>query len=156
MPNIGVHYMAANELTDHLQSLSDSELLRRASGGGLTEGAQRLAEQELASRGIALPDRPATREEVERAYEGDMTIVAKYLTPTEAHMLCSCLNAAGIPADAGDTNTVQAHSLLSIAVGGARVRVPSAYETEALEVIAAFHRGEFSLDENFDPDSNAP
>lgn len=89
-------------------------------------------------------------------YEGDMAIVAQYLTPTEAHLLCSCLHAAGIPADAGDTNTVQAHSLLSIAVGGARVRVPSSYQAEALAVIAAFHRGEFSLDENFDPDAQAP
>ncbi|MDR7306154.1 hypothetical protein [Rhodoferax saidenbachensis] len=147
--------MAANELTAHLQSLSDSELLLRASGGGLTESVQRLAEQELASRGIALPDRPEEREQVEREYEGDMTIVAKYLTPTEAHMLCSCLNAAGIPADAGDTNTVQAYSLLSIAVGGARVRVPSAYETEALEIIAAYNRGDFALDESFDPDADA-
>ena len=147
--------MPTSDLIAHLQSLSDSELLLRASGGRLTEQAQLLAEQELGLRGLSLPEKREPKLEMDREYEGDMTIVAKYLTPTEAHMLCSCLNAAGIPADAGDTNTVQAHSLISIAVGGARVRVPSAYETEALEVIAAYNRGEFSLDENFDPDANS-
>lgn len=99
---------------------------------------------------------PAPQHPTEPEYEGDMTIVAKYLAPTEAHLLCSCLRAAGIAADAGDTNTVQVHSLISIAVGGARVRVPSAHEAEALAVIAAFHRGEFALDENFDPNAPAP
>lgn len=149
--------MSSIELITHLRSLSDAELLTRASNGGLTEQAQHLAEQELVARGLALPaPRVPQAPESEPEYEGDMTIVAKYLTPTEAHMLCSCLNAAGIPADAGDTNTVQAHSLLSIAVGGARVRVPSAHEAEAREVIAAYHRGEFALDEDFDPDADTP
>ncbi len=145
--------MTSSDLTAHLQSLSDSELLSRAADGGLTEHAQQLAEQELVARGVALPQQREQQEAVEREYAGDMTIVAKYLSPTEAHLLCSCLNAAGIPADAGDTNTVQAHALISIAVGGARVRVPSAYEAEALDVIAAYNRGDFSLDENFDPDA---
>lgn len=89
---------------------------------------------------------------VEPGYEGDMTIIAKYLTPTEAHLLCACLHAAGIPADAGDTHTVQMHSLLTVAVGGARVRVPAAHEAEAHAVIAAFHRGEFTLADDFNPE----
>lgn len=95
---------------------------------------------------------PGHSTETDPAYAGDMTIVAKYLTPTEAHLLCACLHAAGIPADAGDTHTVQMHSLLTVAVGGARVRVPAAREAEAHAVIAAFHRGEFALAEDFNPE----
>ena len=83
-------------------------------------------------------------------YEGDMTIVARELTPTEAHLLMSCLEAAGVPAEVGDANIVQAHSLLTSAVGGAKVRVPQDRVDEALAVIEAFERGDFELDDNFD------
>lgn len=146
--------MTPSDLEIHLQRLSDGELLSRASSGALTRQAQELAEREITARGLSLPASATPPEPAEKEYEGDMTIVAKYLTPTEAHMLCSCLNAAGIPADPGDTNTVQANSLLSVAIGGARVRVPASCEAEALAVIAAYHRGEFALDENFDPEAN--
>lgn len=70
-------------------------------------------------------------------------------------MLCSCLNAAGVPSEAGDTNLVQAHSLLAGAVGGSCLRVPESFVPEALEVIAAFKRGEFELGEDFDFDAEA-
>lgn len=83
-------------------------------------------------------------------YEGDMTIVARHLMPTEAHMLCGCLQAAGIPAQADDTHLVQAHSLLAVAVGGACIRVPEGYADEAQAVMEAFQRGDFALDEDFD------
>ena len=52
-----------------------------------------------------------------------MTIVARYLTPTEAHILRDCLVAGGVPAG---------------------------FVAEARDVIAAFKRGDFALDENFD------
>ncbi|MFZ4286377.1 hypothetical protein [Variovorax sp. HJSM1_2] len=84
------------------------------------------------------------------AYQGDMQIVARYLTPTEAHMLCGCLRAARIPAETGDTNLVQADELLSPALGGACLRVPEKYVAEALQVMDAFKRGEFALDDDFD------
>lgn len=71
-------------------------------------------------------------------------------------MLCACLNAGGVPAEAGDTHLVQAHSLLAGAVGGASVRVPANYVAEARELMAAFRRGDFALDENFDADESAP
>lgn len=66
-------------------------------------------------------------------------------------MLCACLQAAGIQADAGDANLVQANSLLTIAVGGASVRVHSSQIAEAREVLAAFRRGDFELGDDFDP-----
>ncbi|MDZ7937286.1 MAG: hypothetical protein U5M53_02970 [Rhodoferax sp.] len=87
----------------------------------------------------------------EPPYLGDMVILERDLEPTEAHMLVSCLAAAGIHADAGDTNIVQMHSLLSIAVGGACIRVPQSQQIEALAVLAAYRRGDFALDDDFDP-----
>ncbi|WAC75423.1 hypothetical protein OU995_12275 [Roseateles sp. SL47] len=83
--------------------------------------------------------------------DGDLVIAARHLTPTEAHMLCGCLTAAGIPAETGDTHMVQAHSLLSLAVGGACIRVPERYLDKARSTLAALQDGDFSLDENFDP-----
>ncbi|MDM0039248.1 hypothetical protein QTH89_22625 [Variovorax sp. J22G21] len=84
-------------------------------------------------------------------YAGDMITVARDLTPTDAHMLCACLAAAGVPATVADANLVQANALWSVAVGGAKLRVAAAHVDEAKQVIAAFERGEFALDDDFDP-----
>jgi hypothetical protein len=84
-------------------------------------------------------------------YQGDLEIVAKYLTAIEANILCSCLLSFGIRAEAGDVNLVQTDSLLTIALGGACVRVPKMKVAEAREVIAARERGELEIDESFDP-----
>jgi hypothetical protein len=88
-------------------------------------------------------------------YQGDLVIVAKNLSATEAHMLCGCLQAGGIPTDTADTNLAQTHALLTIAIGGASVRVPANYVQEAKTVIAAFERGDFALGDDFDIDKNA-
>lgn len=82
--------------------------------------------------------------------QGDFVILERDLTPTEAHLLCACLRSAGVQADAGDTHIVQAHGLLAIAVGGAKVRVPGSQLEEAREVLAAFKRGDFALGDDFD------
>jgi hypothetical protein len=84
-------------------------------------------------------------------YLGDMVILERGLEPTEAHMLVACLAAAGIQADAGDTNMVQMHALLSIAMGGASVRVPQSQLIEGHAVLEAYRRGDFALDDDFDP-----
>ncbi|MGS0756414.1 hypothetical protein ACVBEH_18315, partial [Roseateles sp. GG27B] len=142
------------------ESLADNELARVIGSGELTEEAQLLAQAAALKRGLELPmpaQEDAERDtEQAREYQGDMTMVARYLTPTEAHLLCSCLHAAGVPAEAGDTNLVQAHSLLTGAVGGANVRVPANFVAEALEIIAAFKRGDFALDEDFNPGESSP
>jgi hypothetical protein len=89
-------------------------------------------------------------------YPGDLQIVASHLTPTEAHLLRSCLEAAGIPSEVGDANLVQTHGLLAGAVGGAKLRVRQAFVADALDIIAAFKRGEFALDDDFDGESTPP
>jgi Fe-S cluster biogenesis protein NfuA len=84
-------------------------------------------------------------------YQGDLEIVAKYLTAIEANILSSCLLSFGIRAEAGDVNLVQTDSLLTIALGGACVRVPMSKVAEAKEIIAARDRGELEIDESFNP-----
>jgi hypothetical protein len=85
------------------------------------------------------------------AYEGDWVIAARYLSYTEVHMLRSCLEAAGVPAEVADAQLVQADPLLSPAMRGASLRVPASYLAEAREVIEAFKRGDFELADDFDP-----
>lgn len=87
--------------------------------------------------------------EADPPYAGDLALLARHLTPTEAHMLCARLQACGIPAEACDTEMVQTHSLLSPALGGASLRVPERYLGEARELLAALERGDFALDEDF-------
>ncbi|MFM2055725.1 MAG: hypothetical protein RLY71_110 [Pseudomonadota bacterium] len=144
--------MITTHLADIFSQLTDEELVARVAAGGLTEEAQVIAIAELQSRQIPIPPVvDATAEPAEEEYLGDMVMLERGLTPTEAHMLCACLQAAGIQADAGDANLVQANSLLSIAVGGACVRVHSAQTAEAQEILAAFRRGDFALGDDFDP-----
>jgi Protein of unknown function (DUF3565) len=83
-------------------------------------------------------------------YLGDMVLLAADLNPTEAHILASCLSAAGIHAATGDTDTVQTHQLWAIALGGAKIRVPTSQLAEAQAVLTAFQAGELSLSDDFD------
>lgn len=140
------------DLAQGFRALADDELTHRVASGTLTELARWVAIAELKRRRLQIPVADSDRAKANDGdvYHGDMTIVARNLDATEAYMLCSCLRAGGVPADSGDTNLVQTHSLLTIAVGGACVRVPENYLAEAREVIAAFKRGEFQLDEDFD------
>jgi hypothetical protein len=84
-------------------------------------------------------------------YQGDLEIVSRYLTAIEANILCSCLQSFGIRAEVGDVNLVQTDSLLTIAVGGACVRVPQQQVKQAKEIMEARESGEFEIDENDDP-----
>lgn len=81
----------------------------------------------------------------------DLVIAARYFTPTEAHVVCGCLVAAGIPAVVADDNLVQANSLWTPALGGVRVLVPTGHLAEAQAIIAAYERGEFALRDDEDP-----
>ena len=86
------------------------------------------------------------------AQKGDWVVVARSLDAIEAQLWCACLKAAGLDAMVADANLVQTHSLIGVAIGGVRVLVPESEALEAAEVLAAFHRGEFALDEAEDPD----
>jgi transglutaminase-like putative cysteine protease len=90
---------------------------------------------------------------VTEPFLGDQVILERGLTYTEAHILCECLRAAGIPARVGDVHFVQTDPLLSIAVGGACIRVPEARAAAARQVLDAYARGELALGEDFDVDA---
>jgi Putative prokaryotic signal transducing protein len=135
------------DLTKRFREMSDDELLSRCSSGTLNEIAQPIAIEELASRGLELPNPISTSSE-SGEYEGDFVTVAQFLNPTDAHIVCSCLEAAGVPAFVADANLVQMNSLWAVAVGGVRVRVPATRVTEAKEVIDAFNRGDFALSDD--------
>ncbi len=131
-------------LARHFHDMNDDELLYRCSSGSLTELAQSIAIQELNTRGLKLTEHTDASDKTIH-YESDFETVAQFLSPTDAHVVCSCLKAAGVPAFIADANHVQMNALLSIALGGVRVMVPVTRMTEAEEVIAAFNRGDFAL-----------
>jgi hypothetical protein len=80
----------------------------------------------------------------------DLFEVARYLVPMDASLAQGCLVAAGIPAVLADAHLMQAHMLLAPALGGVRILVPEAHLQEARNVLEAFQRGEFALDEDAD------
>lgn len=138
------------ELEKYFRDISDEELLHRCNDGSLTEAAQSIADAELTSRGLKLPVLVTTPDE-SVPYEGDFETVAQLLNPMDANVLSGCLEAAGNPTVVADTNLVQLNSLLAIAVGGVRIRVPAARVAEAKDVIKAFNRGDFALPDDDDP-----
>ena len=139
------------ELQAVFARLADEELVRRITAGGLTDFALPIARAEAHARGLPLPVRPPPDMAVpDEVYHGDFQTVASHLTPTEAHVLCDCLRAGGLPAIAADVNLTQAHSWLAPAMGGASVRVPAAFVGEATALLAAFREGSFQLDDDFD------
>ena len=115
-----------------------------------------MALAEIARRGLAAPAGAADEAEGADAadYLGDMVLLVRQLEPTEAHLLAGLLNSMGIAAQAGDTQLVQTHSLWSIALGGANVRVPASQLSEAQAIHAAFVRGDFRLDDNTEADES--
>jgi hypothetical protein len=117
---------------------------------GLTMLAEDVAAAELSSRGVAVPETKSAGASTADEYAGDLVVVARCSTPSEAHVLQACLHAAGVPAALTDAGLVQANSLLTVAVGGVRVLVPQKFVEQAHEVVAALERGDFQLDDDAD------
>ena len=140
------------DLEELFGSLTDEELLRRCASGELTDFARSIALEEIRARDLVPPDVPKAADVPGEEYEGDWVMVARYLSFTEVHLLKSRLESAGIPALVGDAHLIQTDALLTPAMRGAHVRVPAAHVREAVEVIGAFKRGAFRLDDDFDPD----
>ncbi len=86
----------------------------------------------------------------ETAGHGDLMVVARFFSPTDAYMLQSCLEAHGVPAVVADAHLVQANQFLTTAVGGVRVLVPQSHFEQGMAVRKAFEAGEFQIDEDFD------
>jgi hypothetical protein len=75
----------------------------------------------------------------------EFVTVAAFLAATEAHILRGRLVAEGIGAIVADANIAQTYDLISIAVGGVKVKVPASQAARAAEVIRAVGAGEYAL-----------
>ena len=87
--------------------------------------------------------------------DGDWQTLVTFFSPTEAHLLRGCLQAAGLPAAVADDHLVQAHGLLAGAVN-VRVLVPERHLDEARAVMRAYQDGEFELRDDELPDNTLP
>jgi hypothetical protein len=102
-------------------------------------------EQQLGA-GVGEPSQAASaRMEAEALPGRDLFVVAKCLVPTDA-----CLVAGGVPAVVADANHVQADLLIAPALGGVRILAPASYLAQAQEIIDAFERGDYQLDDDAD------
>jgi hypothetical protein len=82
---------------------------------------------------------------------GDWKTLVTFFSPTEAFLLRGVLQAGGVPAAVADAHIVQTYTLLAGAIP-VRVMVPEHRFAQAEAVVAAFQRGDFSLDDS-DPES---
>lgn len=80
----------------------------------------------------------------------DLFVVATFLVPTEAHVMCGCLVAAGVPAVVADDQLVQTNLMWAPALGGVRILAPAAYLQQAASVITACERGDYALADDAD------
>jgi hypothetical protein len=133
------------DLANRFSQLSDAELLERFASGALTALARDIAAKEILRRGLELPEVPNPQAPGAEEYGGDYEAVARFFNVMDAHVVCSLLEAAGIPAYIADAQIVQTNSLWAPALGGARIMVQARYVAEAKEAIAAFNRGALAL-----------
>jgi Zn-dependent alcohol dehydrogenase len=80
----------------------------------------------------------------------DLFAVAARPLATDAAMVQGCLVAAGVPAVLSDANMVQAYAGAVTGLGGVRIMVTQRYLEQAVEVLAAYDRGDFALDDYAD------
>ena len=80
----------------------------------------------------------------------DLYAVAARPRATDAAMVQGCLVASGVPAVLADANLVQAYAGAVLGLGGVRILVEARYLQQAVDVLAAYDRGDFALDEGVD------
>jgi hypothetical protein len=131
-----------------LRFLDNDELLRRYRTHRSDDLAWKQLVAELRRRELPLPPRAAFADAPADAQ--DFVTVARYFVPTEAHIVCGCLLAAGVPAAVADAHLNQTDSLLTPALGGVRILVPASCLRQAKEVIDAYNRGEYQLEDDVD------
>ena len=76
---------------------------------------------------------------------GDFETIATSLIPSDIYILQGRLTSDGIPAFVVDGQMSQVQSLWSIATGGARLQVPSAFVERARQLLAELDAGHLAL-----------
>jgi hypothetical protein len=75
-----------------------------------------------------------------------LVTVARYYDPTEAQIVRSLLESAGIPASVAEANHITANWPIAVALGGVRVQVPSSHHDQARDLVSAYTSGELQTD----------
>ncbi len=131
---------------EYFSGLTDDYLLEIFESGTLTPVAEELAGTELSRRKI--PHSKASAEEDEsRVNDGEPVVletVARSYGSSQLEILRARLEVEGIPAFVMDGNVNQAYSLISPAMGGARLQVSRHHVAEANEIIASINSGAFA------------
>jgi hypothetical protein len=156
------------ELAATFNALSNGELLKRYKSGTLTPLALEVLTAELRSRGVDIPAPAAAEGDDAEADGGDapelpelpegvaLVTVARVDNPLKASVLRSCLESEGLFVYLWGEHLGVAHIIFSAATGGMRVQVRSDQLERAREVIAAFERGDYALDEVPDDADDVP
>jgi hypothetical protein len=149
--------VSRDELIIRFRDFSDEELLDRLQAGTLTPLAAEVASAELLSRGIessaateldAVTESDVGDEALAVVPQGVLMTVAEFWNPVEATLLRTLLESAGIYVHMWGEHLGVAHTFLSVASGGTKVQVPENQAEQAREIIAAYRRGEFALEED--------
>jgi hypothetical protein len=133
-------------LIEYFSGLTDDYLIETFESGTLTPLAFEVAEKELSRRGLDHPVVVANKEE-SKADDGEPVIletIVRSFKSQRLEILRARLEAEGIPAFVMDGNMNQTSSLVSVALGGARLQVPRQYVAKANEILAAINSGAFA------------
>ena len=133
-------------LAEYFGGLADDYLMETMASGALTPLAAGIAAAELARRGLAPPraEAPAAPEAGEVQPPVVLETVARSLGGMRLEILRARLEAEGIPAFVTDGNTNRVYSVISIAMGGARLQVPGEFAAEARRIIGFIESGAFT------------
>ena len=81
------------------------------------------------------------------------TTVASYIDPIEAQIARGLLLAEGLDVHVGDEHLAVANWEWRLAIGGTRLRVPTAQAARAREILRAMEAGEYAIDDDAAPAS---
>lgn len=139
-------------LAELYRHFSDEYLLEKLRSGTMTELAQQVAKEELASRGITYSPLPEQEQPAPTVIYDPLQFVtvASSLNSMTMHILRARLEAEGIPAILADANMAQSYSIVSVAVGGVRLQVPAEFVEEARQIIADVNSGALALTDEDD------
>ena len=76
------------------------------------------------------------------------TLVASYIDPIEAQIARGLLVAEGIDAHVGDEHLAVANWEWRLAIGGTKLRVPTAQAERARDVLRAMDAGDYAIDDD--------
>lgn len=135
-----------NELADYFHSLNDEELIRQCTTD-LREDARALAEAEVRSRGLKLPESVeyAASDRESSASPSDYVDIAWLQDQAEAYLLKGYLEGFSIPSVVAGANVARA---FGGAFGGTTLCVQKTFAKRAIEYVANYNNGDFQLDEN--------